>query len=116
MSELELTCPTSTVTTSGISLEEHETIDSLVHSLSETGFVEIIRNVNGKVTSVNALTAPAGTDVRSVDITRNIQGKVIETVETQADEAGSSIQTLTTTITRGANGKVESVTTTEVGP
>jgi len=98
---------------SGISLEEHETIDSLVHGLAETQTTEIIRGVPGnKVTNVEVRTVPVtGTLIRSTDITRS-NGKVTIVVENQHDESGVIIQTLTSTINR-TGGKVTSVDVVE---
>lgn len=113
MAELSFSCPTSSaVVGSGISLEDHETIDSLVHNLSEDTFVDITRNGQGQVTAVDVLTGVSGTPVRTTSITRNAQGEVIEVVENQHDASGTILQTLTTNITR-SGGEVVSVTTTE---
>ena len=115
MAELSLTCPT--VTASGlITLEDHETIDSLVHGLSEDSHTDINRNAQQQVINVSTLTTVTGTDVRSIDITRNVQGQVVQTLETQYDAGGAIIQTLTTTITRDSSGKVIDIDTVEVGP
>ena len=114
MAELSLTCP---VTTSGfITSEDHETIDSLVHNLSEDLEITVNRNTQNQVTSVTADAAGSGISVRDVEITRNNQGQVIQTVEKQYDESGVLIQTLTTDITRDNSGKVVTIDTTEVGP
>ena len=114
MAELSLTCP---VTASGVlTLEEHETIDSLVHGLSEDSHTDINRNSKQQVVNVATLTTVTGTNVRNIDITRNSQGQVIETVENQYDENGVLIQILTTTIIRDSSGKVIDIDTVEVGP
>lgn len=103
----------ATLSGSGITLEEHETIDSLVHNLAETSTTEIIRNVFGQVTDVDVRTTPVtGTLIRSTSITRNIFGQVTTVVENQHDENGAIIQTLTSTINRTA-GIVTSVDTVE---
>lgn len=110
MAQLSIKCPTSSsVVGSGISLADHETIDSLVHNLAETDATEIIRNANGQVTTVNVRTVPvSGTLIRSTTITRNANNQVTQVVENQHDGAGSIIQTLTSTINR-ADGKVASI-------
>lgn len=98
---------------SGISLEEHETIDSLVHNLAETQTTEIIRSGPGnKITGVEVRTVPVtGTLIRSTSVTR-AGGKVTQVIESQHDEAGAIIQTLTSTINR-SGGKVISVDVVE---
>lgn len=98
---------------SGITLEEHEEIDSLVHSLAETSTTEITRNGSGQVTNVDVRTVPAtGTLIRSTAITRDLFGRVTVVVENQHDETGTIIQTLTSTINR-SGGIVTSVDTVE---
>lgn len=115
MAELGFTCPRTT--TSGlITLEEHETINSLVHTLSEDSHTDINRNTQQQVVNVSTLTTVTGTNVRSIDITRNTQGQVSQTVENQYDSSGVLIQTLTTTITRDSSGKVIDIDTVEVSP
>lgn len=115
MSELDLSFPSTgtTVTTSGITLEEHENIDSLVHNLSEDGFTEIIKDSNGQVTTVNVRVSDGGTLIRSTSLSRNGQGQVATIVENQHDVSGSIVQTKTTTLNRSANGQVESVEVVE---
>jgi len=98
---------------SGISLGDHEVIDSLVHGLAETSTTEILRGGPGnKVIGVEVRTVPAtGTLIRSTAITR-VGGKVTLVVENQHDGGGSIIQTLTSTINR-SGGKVTSVDVVE---
>lgn len=111
MSTLDLEFPT---TASGfLSEEDHENIDSLVHNLAETGFVEIVRNSDNKVTNVNSRVSDGGTLVRSTSITRNSEGKVSAVTENQHDENGSIVQTIQTTINR-QDGKVVSINVMEV--
>ena len=98
---------------SGISLEDHELIDSLVHSLAETSTMEILRGGPGnKVTGIEVRTVPiTGTLIRSTEITR-VDGKVTQVVDNQHDGGGAIIQTLTSTINR-SSGKVTSVDVVE---
>jgi hypothetical protein len=85
---------------SGISLEDHETIDSFVHNLAETSITEIIRNPSNQVSNVNVRTvAVTGTLIRSTAISR-VGGKVTDIVENQHDDGGTITQTLTSTINR----------------
>ena len=110
MSELTLSCPTTT--TSGITTAEHEILDTLVHNLAETGFVEILRNAENKVNQVNARVSDGGTLVRSTTITRNAQGEVTQAIENQHDVSGTIIQIITTDINR-VSGEVVSIDITE---
>lgn len=114
MAELQFDCPTvsSGTTSSGLSLENHETIDSLVHNLAEDSFISIVRNPANLVTDVNVLTSEGGTLIRSTAITRNSSNLVTGIVENQHDGSGAIIQTITTSITR-SGGKVVSLTTVE---
>lgn len=94
-------------------LASHENLDTLVHRLAETHFVEVIRSA-GRVTDVIAWTNNLKTTkVREVNLTR-VSGKVVSYVEKQYDSGGSVVtgQTLTGTITRSA-GKVQDITVVE---
>lgn len=112
MAELGITCPPQ-ATSSGITLEEHETIDSLVHNLSEDSHTDIVRS-DGKVSQVSTLTAPAGTEVRETLVSRDPSGTVTGTVDIQYNTAGVEIQRLITTINRNSQGTVISVETEEL--
>lgn len=113
MAELSFICPTpGGTTTSGISLDTHETIDSLVHQLSEDTYQEIVRDSSGKVIEVNVLTSMGGTLIRKTSISRNAQGQVFQVTENQYDGTGSLVQTLVTDITRDG-GQVTVVETDE---
>jgi len=104
---------TAVISGSGVTEEEHEIIDSLVHNLAETQTTEIIRGGPGnKVTNVEVRTVPVtGTLIRSTAITRG-GGKVTHVIENQHDGEGNIIQTLTSTINR-SGGKVTSVDVVE---
>lgn len=96
----------------GITSAEHETIDSLVHNLSEGATTEIIRNSNNEVTNINILVSPGGTPIRTTEIIRNAQNEVTQTIEIQYDASGVAIQTLTTTVNRDG-GQVSTITMVE---
>ena len=114
MAELSLTVPASSlVSGSGISLQEHELIDSLVHNLSEDTYQEILRDGAGRVSAVNIYTSVGGTLVRSTAVARNSAGQVNQTVDKQYDGSGTLIQQLTTDVTR-SGGQVVSLATDEV--
>ncbi len=113
MAELSVSYPGSAVAATGISPEEHELIDSMVHNLAEDSYTEIVRGGDGKVSNVNTLTAPAGTNIRTVSVSRNPAGTVTGTVDIQYDENGNEVQRITTSITRDGTGTVVSTSTTE---
>lgn len=112
MSQLGIFFPTGASGVSGITEEEHETLDTLVHNLAEGATTEIIRNSNNEVTNINILTSPGGTPIRTTQIVRNAQNEVEQTIEIQYDEGGIAIQTLTTTVDR-VSGQVSTITTVE---
>lgn len=100
-------------TGSGISEATHEALDTLVHRLAETSYVEITRS-GGQVTAVIVWeTAAKLKKVRETNITR-LSGQVSVIVEKQYDAAGAVIsgQTLTHTITR-SSGRVASIATVQ---
>lgn len=97
---------------SGITAAQHEVIDSLVHELAETSYIELTRSA-GQVTDVITWeTAAKLKKVREANITR-ASGQVSVVVEKQYDGAGSLAQTLTYTITR-SGGQVASIDAVEV--
>lgn len=104
---------TGTATGNFLTPGTHETIDSLVHNLSENSTGEIIKNVQGSVVAINYRTVPViGTMIRSTVVNRDSNNQVISVVERQHDGAGAIIQTLTTTLGR-TDGKMTTVTIVE---
>jgi hypothetical protein len=114
MAELSLSCPTTLVSGTVLSLEDHENIDSLVHNISEDTHSEVIRDSNNRVSEVNQYQYDGGPLVRRVEINRDGAGQVTSTVERQYDGAGTLIQSLTTTVSRDGSGSVVTITTDEV--
>lgn len=93
----------------GISQAQHETLDTLVHNIAETNFLEVVRSA-GKVTDVIHWTnSSKTTKVREVNISRSA-GKVSSIVLKQYDGAGALVtnQTLTGTVAR-SGGRVASI-------
>lgn len=97
----------------GITEGEHEDLDTLVHWLSETGYQEIVRTA-GKVSSVIYWTTAGKTKkVREMIVTR-AAGKTSQLDFVQYNAAGAEKQRLTGVLARDGNGKVASITWTEV--
>jgi len=95
----------------GLTPVTHRSLDQLVHEISEDAYLEITRSA-GKTSAITYWTDSGKTiKIRDTVITRDIGGKVSQTVITQYDAAGAAItgETLTTTITR-SGGKVASMT------
>jgi hypothetical protein len=96
----------------GITEAQHEVIDSLVHELAETSYLEVTRSA-GQVTDVIVWeTAAKLKKIRETNVTRTA-GQASVVVEKQYDGAGVLKQTLTHTITR-SSGQVASIATVEV--
>lgn len=98
----------------GITDTQHENIDSLVHSISEDTYTELVRNSASQVITVNQYQFIGGPLVRKTEINRNTNGQVTGTVERQYDGGGTLIQSLTTALVRDSNGSVTTITTIEV--
>lgn len=91
----------------GISEAAHEIIDSLVHELSETYYLEVTLT-SGRVSDVTAWTdSGKTTKVRETNITRTL-GQVSQIVKKQYDGTGTLKNTLTYSITR-SSGRVSSI-------
>lgn len=104
---------TGTATGNFLTPGAHETIDSLVHNLSESSTGEITKNVQGSVVSIDYRTTPVvGTLIRSTVVNRNANNQVTSVVERQHDASGVIIQTLTTTLNR-TGGKITTITIVE---
>jgi len=85
----------------------HETINSLVHNLSETMYQEITRT-GGRVSGVVWWANSGKTlKIRELSLTRTA-GKVSSVVLTQYDDSGTLIQTLTGTVNR-VGGRVANI-------
>lgn len=100
----------SLTTGSGLSPATHRTLDQLIHEIAEDAYLEVVRTT-GKVSSITYWTDSGKTiKIRETLITRDVGGKVSQTVETQYDVAGNPIagEILTTALTRSA-GKVVSM-------
>jgi hypothetical protein len=98
---------------SGISEAQHEALDTLVHDVAETSYVEVTR-ASGQVSNVTVWeTAAKLKKVREAAVTR-ASGQVSVVVETQYDAAGLAIagQVLTHTVTR-SSGQVASIATVQ---
>lgn len=99
---------------SGITEGQHEILDTLVHDISETSYLELTRNTQGRVTAVTYWDSPAKTlKVRESILTRNTQGRVTQDVTTQYDGVGAVKMVLTTVFTRNGAGRVVSAALTE---
>lgn len=91
----------------GITEAQHETLDSLVHELSETSYMEVTR-VLGKVTHVIFWTdVGKTTKIRETAIQRS-GGKVSQIDFIQYNSSGTEKQRLTGVITR-TSGQVSSI-------
>jgi hypothetical protein len=96
---------------SGITEAQHEVLDTLVHDLSETSYLEVTRT-SGQVSDVTVWTDSGKTiKVREALVTRSA-GQASVVVEKQYNGAGTLVQTLAHTITRSA-GQVASIATVE---
>lgn len=90
----------------------HTALDSLVHDLAETSYVEFTRDGNGLVTdAITWASAAKLVKVREVNVTRT-SGVVTQVVEKHYNTAGTvALQTLTSVIAR-SGGLVSSITPT----
>ena len=95
----------------GLTTSAHEALNSLVHDLARTCYVELTRT-SGKVSGVIAWTNSGKTQkVREVAITR-AAGLVSQVARLQYDAAGTLAKTVTSTITR-SGGAVASIANVE---
>lgn len=97
----------------GISSGQHEALDSLVHEIAETSYVQVGRT-GGRVTSIVVWeTVGMLKKIRETLITR-ASGQVSVVVEKQFDSAGVVVvgQTLTHTVSR-SGGQVGSIASVE---
>ena len=103
------------LTGTGLSEAQHEALDTITHDISETCYLELTRNTQGRVTVVSYWDSPAKTKkVRETVLTRNGAGRVTQDATTQYDAAGVVKMVLTTVFTRNGAGRVVSAALTEV--
>lgn len=115
---LVLTDPSSSKKLSDVVTSEngtqHEAIDSLVHNLSETCYIELTRDGSSRAQDEIVWTNNTKTTkIREMNITRDVNGKVSQIVCKQYDASGALIQTLTEVITRDGQGRYLSSAITE---
>lgn len=92
---------------SGLSESSHQLLDTLIHNIAETNYLEITRS-SGKITDVVIWeTAAKLKKIREYNLTRS-SGKISSVVAKQYDSAGVLKNTLTSTITR-TSGKISSI-------
>lgn len=92
---------------SGISEQEHELLDTLIHNIAETNYAEITRS-SGKITDfIIWETAAKLKKIREYNVTRT-SGRISSVVAKQYDSSGALKNTLTSTITR-TSGRISSI-------
>jgi len=91
----------------GISEQEHELLDVLIHNIAETNYTEITRS-SGKITDfIIWETVAKLKKIREYNLTRT-SGKISSVVAKQYDSSGVLKSTLTSTITR-TSGRISSI-------
>lgn len=98
-------------TLAGLTESNHETLDTLKHSLSEPSYFQIERNISEDVEKIvyykdNTLNVK----IREDEIVRNIDDDVIQIIKRQYDSLGNVIETETQNINR-IDGDVISIDT-----
>lgn len=95
----------------GLTPETHELLDTMVHGLARTCYLEVTR-AGRQVTTITVWETSAKTKkVREFDISRTA-GKVTQVVRKQYDADGNLAKTITSVITR-MGGAVFSIQDTE---
>lgn len=92
---------------SGITPNQHEALDTLVHSLSETAYQELTYAGANLTTAIYWTDNTKTLKIRESSFTYSM-GKVATSVTTQYNGAGTAVQTLTKTFTYSA-GKLANV-------
>lgn len=98
----------------GMTTIEHEELDTLKHTLSESSFFQVERNIEEDVERiVYYKDATLTTKIREDEIVRNIDGDVIQMIKRQYNINNNVIVTETQTINRidGDVTSIETVTT-----
>jgi len=98
----------------GLTKYEHESLDTLKHSLSEQSFFQVERDENDDVQKiVYYKDGTLGVKIREDEIVRDVDGDVIQMIKRQYDANNSVVITETQTINRvdGDVVSIETVTT-----
>jgi len=94
-------------------INEHETLATLKHKLSEDAFYEINRDANNFVTSIIAYTdSSKTTKIREITISRDTSNLVNTITYNQYDSSGTLIQSEIRSASRDANKKIISIQST----
>jgi hypothetical protein len=97
---------------SGLSEAAHEVLDTLVHALAETAYLEVTRT-SGRVSNVTVWTDSGKTKkVRELTNVVRTGGRIDSYDVIQYDGAGASKQTMSYAVTRTA-GRISSIQMTE---
>lgn len=91
----------------GITVSTHETLDTLVHKLSENSFKEFIYSGNQLTSSIAWTDNGKTLKIREASFTYS-GGKVATSVKRQYNGAGAVVQTLSSTFTY-SSGKLASI-------
>lgn len=94
----------------GLTHAQHQGLDTLIHDLAENNFTKIVRDANGRAQDVLVFvdnTEAVG--IRDLSVTRDANGRVSQIVRRQRDAAGAVAvgQTMTGTVNRDTNGRVQ---------
>ena len=101
-------------TLTGMTEIEHESIDTLKHSLSEQSFFQVERDINDDVEKiVYYKDSTLATKIREDEIVRDVDGDVVQMIKRQYDANGTTVKTEIQTINRvdGDVASIETVTT-----
>ncbi len=94
----------------GLTREEHETLDTLKHNVSENYFFETIKE-NGQTKYIVYYTDSSKTlKIREEEIVRGETGTVSQIILRNFDDYGNLISTEIQLLNRNATGKVENIT------
>jgi len=93
----------------GLSEEEHETLDTLVHDIDETSYEEYTYS-GPDITNVTIWTSVAKVKkIREEQYTYGVGHRVLQVVTTQYDSAGNTKMTMTENYTYTVNNRASTV-------
>lgn len=93
---------------------QHDALDTLVHDLAESSFLDLTRDSGGRIFSMVYWTNTTKTKkIREMMVTRDSQNRASVIQESQYDGTGALKGTLTTIFSRNAAGRMLSATIVE---
>jgi hypothetical protein len=88
----------------------HDTRHTLAHGSLFTGYLELSRDVNGRLSSVILWTSSGKTQkIRETSLSRDVSGVLTSVTKKQYDASGTLVETMSLALTMNTSGQLTSL-------